>query len=71
MVNTTPEIAKREKRRKVGPKYQSEDTCSVSQRRGQALEKISKGHRSRIPWDIEPILAFRHFGVRGILREEE
>jgi hypothetical protein len=58
MVNTTPEITKRENR-KVGPKYQSEDTCGGSQRRGQASAKIPKGHRSRIPWDVEPISAFQ------------
>jgi hypothetical protein len=63
--------SRREKRQKVGPKYQSEDTCGGSQRRGQASAKIPKGHRSRIPWDVEPISAFRHFRVRGIIREEE
>jgi hypothetical protein len=71
MVNTNLEITKREKHRKVGPKYQSEDTYSGSQRRGQASVKIPKGHRSRIPWDVEPISAFQHFRVQGIIREEE
>jgi hypothetical protein len=33
--------------------------------------KILKGHRSCIPWDVEPISAFRHFKVQGIIREEE
>jgi hypothetical protein len=56
---------------KVGPKSQSEGMCSESKRRGQALAKISKGHRSHIPWDVDPILAFQHFGFWGIIREEE
>ena len=56
---------------KVGPKSQLEGMCGGSKRRGQVLGKISKGHRSRIPWDVEPILAFQNFGVQGIIREEE
>jgi hypothetical protein len=30
--------------KKVGPKYQLEDMYDISQRRGQASEKIPKGH---------------------------
>jgi hypothetical protein len=56
---------------KVGPKSQSKGMCSGSKRRGLALAKIPKGHQSHIPWDIEPISAFQHFGVWGIIREDE
>jgi hypothetical protein len=61
MVNTTPKIMKREMP-KVGPKYQSEDTCGGSQRSGQGSAKIPKGRRSR---------QRRNFRIRGIIREEE
>jgi hypothetical protein len=65
------QIAKERNAEKVGPKSQSEGTCGGSKRRGQASAKIPKGHRSRIPWDVEPISAFQNFRVRGIIREEE
>jgi hypothetical protein len=70
MVNTTPEIAKRETS-KGGSQVSVRGYVRRSQKRGQASTKIPKGHRSRIPWDVEPISTFRHFRVRGIIREEE
>jgi hypothetical protein len=54
--------SRREKCRKVGPKYQSEDMCDESQRSGQGSTKILKGRRS---------CKRRNFGIRGIIREEE
>jgi hypothetical protein len=70
MVKITLKITKREMS-KGGSQVSVRGYVQWSQKRGQDSTKILKGHRSCIPWDIEPILTFQHFRVRGIIREEE
>jgi hypothetical protein len=67
MVNTSPKIVKREMS-KGGSQVSVRGYVWRSQKRGQALAKIMKGRRSLIPWEIEPISSYRHFGVQGIIK---
>jgi hypothetical protein len=64
MVNTTPEIMKRETP-KGGSQVSVRGYVRQSQKRGQASVKIPKGHRSRIPWDVEPISDILTFQSSG------